>query len=119
MVAASAHAKNSWWTSTEDFCNDCKAAIWKKIDPDAGDQAAKVPKLFLDDLGTERNTDHNIAVIIGLLRARFDRRLPTWITTNLTMDEIAERYTLRIADRIRGGCKIFELGGPSRRRQPA
>jgi DNA replication protein DnaC len=120
MGAAARDMPNSWWTSAEEFCDDVKAAIGRKIDPDALEQATakKTRRLYLDDLGVERPTEFNIVAITTLLKRRFDRGLPTWITTNLTGEEIAERYSARIADRIFGACRVLKLDGKSRRERP-
>ena len=56
--------------------------------------------LVLDDLGTE-------ALVYGqeslpfILYRRYERNLPTIITTNLTREGIQARYGERIADRLR------------------
>ena len=72
--------------------------------------------LGIDDLGTEpltvKDYGNDITPLVSLLTERYNKRLTTIITTNLAIveregkqvDEIAERYGERIADRLRELC---------------
>lgn len=60
-----------------------------------------VDVLFIDDLGTEpiyNNVTENYVYI--LINERRIRKLPTIITTNLTIDEIGAKYSERILSRL-------------------
>lgn len=61
--------------------------------------------LGIDDLGTEPKEELSYGSVTtpvtDLLEHRYDRRLFTAVSTNLTPSQIKERYGLRIADRCR------------------
>lgn len=62
--------------------------------------------LVLDDLGTEGKVYGEEALPFIIYR-RYERNLPTIITTNYDSKRIAERYGERIADRLRTWDKII------------
>ena len=51
----------------------------------------------------------------SIIGERYDRMLPTIITTNLTKDEIKKRYNERIYDRLRDTCNLVTFRGQSLR----
>lgn len=60
--------------------------------------------LILDDMGCEAATAKNygteVAPVAEILCARYDRMLPTIVTSNLDDDGILHRYGIRVADRM-------------------
>lgn len=58
------------------------------------------PILVLDDLGAEMSRDWVVAKIDAIITERYNRMLPTIITTNLGTAELKERYTKRMIDRL-------------------
>jgi DNA replication protein DnaC len=58
----------------------------------ATDDHKNVRLLILDDLGKEQNSRYNDASFDELLRARYDKGLPTIITTNVSRDDWAVQY---------------------------
>lgn len=56
--------------------------------------------VVLDDLGTETRVWGN-EIMPYIIFRRYERNLPTIITTNLSRDEICQKYGERIADRLR------------------
>lgn len=48
--------------------------------------------LVLDDLGKELSSDYNVAGFDELLRARYDKGLPTIVTTNLAREAWGRKY---------------------------
>ena len=63
-----------------------------------------VPILLLDDVGTEpyevKEYGNVYLPFTELIEQRYNRRLTTIITTNLSIEDINNRYGARIADRI-------------------
>lgn len=51
-----------------------------------------IPLLFLDDLGKEKMTDRMASVLFALIDQRAQKLLSTIITTNLTGDQLLERF---------------------------
>ena len=58
--------------------------------------------LVLDDLGAEFSTSFTVSVIYNLINTRLLKGLPTIISTNLSPEELEEKYTQRITSRIIG-----------------
>lgn len=60
--------------------------------------------LLLDDLGAEMrdNTDQGWVTefVYDVVEKRYNEMLPTVVATNLNMDDLAERYTERVASRL-------------------
>ena len=77
-------------------------------------------RLFLDDLGTEpaRCLYYGVEYLPlqEILTYRYERQLPTIITTNLSDSMIRERYGERISDRIGEMCTILRFSGHSYRK---
>ena len=69
--------------------------------------------LMIDDLGSEPLMQNvTIEQLFYLLNERQNRGLSTVVSTNLDMAKFRERYTERIASRLRGDrCKILSLMG--------
>lgn len=76
--------------------------------------------LGIDDLGTEPLTvldyGNEKTPIVDLLSARYENRLFTIATTNLTPRQISQRYGVRIADRFNEMMEIVAFKNPSYRR---
>ena len=61
--------------------------------------------LIIDDLGTELPSNFITAAFYGLLNQRLLEGRSMIISTNLTVDEMAKRYSPQIASRIQGNFK--------------
>lgn len=77
-------------------------------------------RLFIDDLGAEPARCLYFGVeylpIQEVLSYRYERQLPTIITTNLSDTMIRERYGERISDRFAEMCTILRFSGKSYRK---
>ncbi len=62
------------------------------------EQVRSAPLLILDDLGTEQSTTWALEKLFQLLNSRYMSRLPTIITTNRELEELAPRLRSRLAD---------------------
>lgn len=67
--------------------------------------------LVLDDLGAEAPTDFAIQTLYDLVDLRYSHELLLIITTNLTLDQIADFYGDRLASRLVSMGNIVELIG--------
>lgn len=74
--------------------------------------------LIADDLGAEGESDWSRAKIDALMAARYDRRLPMIITTNLTAGGLRARYNDRVYDRIKEMSYTMFTTGKSLREGP-
>jgi len=74
--------------------------------------------LIIDDLGTEiimGNYGTKLDVIQWLILECYNRGTKMYFTTNLTIEELTERYGVRVTDRIKESTYIIVLEGESRR----
>ena len=67
--------------------------------------------LFVDDLGTELPGNFVTAALYNLLNDRLLAGKPMVISTNLTMDEVAGRYSPQIASRLQGSFQRLTFVG--------
>ncbi|MBO5049865.1 MAG: ATP-binding protein [Oscillospiraceae bacterium] len=67
--------------------------------------------LIVDDLGTELPGNFVTAALYGLLNDRLLAGKPMVISTNLNIDEIAQRYSPQIASRLQGHFKVLPFVG--------
>lgn len=73
--------------------------------------------LIIDDLGTESVSDLNVNFLYSIVNTRIVSGKPTIINTNLTVKEIKERYTDRIASRLLGEYIVLPFVGSDIRMQ--
>ena len=78
-------------------------------------QYSKASLVVLDDLGAEKTSEFALKSLYIIIDKRYSEMRPTIITSNLSVDEIAEKAGDRIASRIAGMCSVIELKGKDRR----
>ena len=98
-------ARPVYYMTVPDFINRKKAMI--DAEPDQRREMAfqmdgfhgrasmdhlNVRVLVLDDLGKELNSEYNVAGFDELLRSRYDKALPTIVTTNLPREQWGRKY---------------------------
>jgi DNA replication protein DnaC len=71
--------------------------------------------LYLDDLGTEKPTEWTLQTLYLLIDRRYSDMLKTNISSNLGLDELADRLDDRISSRIAGMCQVVQMKGKDRR----
>ena len=77
---------------------------------------ANKPYLIIDDLGAEKPTDYVRQATYYLINHREMNCLPTFITTNFSLDFLDEKIDSRIASRICGMCDIKQIIAEDRRK---
>ena len=75
--------------------------------------------LVIDDLGTEFISQFTQTTLYGLINTRILSKKPTIINTNLSMGEIAKRYTDRISSRLIGCYQTRRFVGKDVRQMKA
>jgi len=81
--------KDSW--STESGENESQAV-----------RAFTLPDLLiLDEVGIQAGTEFEKNILFDLLNARYERRKPTILISNLEIDEVREFLGERVFDRLR------------------
>ena len=73
--------------------------------------------VILDEMTGERVTEFALEAVYAVIYHRDMNQLPTIITTNLTLDEISEKFSDRIASRIGGGL-VVKMNGSDYRLRP-
>jgi|WetSurMetagenome_2_1015567.scaffolds.fasta_scaffold54972_2 DNA replication protein DnaC len=76
---------------------------------------AETPYLIIDDLGAEKPTEYVRQATYFLINHREMNMLPTFITTNFSMDHLDENIDPRVSSRIAGMCEIIRMEGKDRR----
>jgi DNA replication protein DnaC len=100
-------------------CADLYAALRESYRANASEDSVtrdyyKKPWLILDDLGAGGLTDHERRATLDVLNKRLNACLPTVITTNWTLEQIADRMDDRIASRL-ASYRNLQLAGADRR----
>lgn len=67
--------------------------------------------LILDDLGTEFITQFTVSALYHIINSRLLGNKPTIISTNLTLNELEEKYSERIVSRIAGNYRMLKFVG--------
>lgn len=65
--------------------------------------------LIIDDIGTTPPTDKSKAVLHSIIEYRMNYEKPTLLTSNLTLDELADKLDSRTIDRLYEGFKTYLL----------
>lgn len=68
--------------------------------------------LIIDDLGTEMTNSFTISSLFNCMNERFLRKKSIIISTNLSLDDLRDRYTDRITSRLTGSFTFCKLSGP-------
>lgn len=68
--------------------------------------------LIIDDLGTEMTNAFSVSKLFTCLNERFLRKKSIVISTNLSLEELRDRYSDRIFSRITGNFTFCRLTGP-------
>jgi DNA replication protein DnaC len=73
--------------------------------------------LLLDDLGTEKRSEWNEAILLDLINTRYEHIRPTIITSNVKQRDFTDTFGPRITSRLAEMAQIITLVGDDRRRQ--
>ena len=67
--------------------------------------------LIMDDLGTEMTTSFTVSALYDLVNTRLTRNKRTIINSNLSVNELYQRYSPQIASRIEGEYHVLNFYG--------
>lgn len=109
-----ADARYPQWISLPDYTESLKPN--KPNSDNVRDGAKNATWLFIDELGVGNISEWNIDQTFQLLDHRLNNGLQTYISSNLTPDEIQGKYGERILSRIYGMCRLVKYIGPDRRK---
>lgn len=103
--------------NASNFLTEYRALSFSKNDHDNAraklmhDDACRANLLVIDDLGVAQNTKFTDTIWYEILNFRIERKLPTFFTTNLSPQGIAESFDERFRSRIKGSTRIFLVKG--------
>lgn len=80
-------------------------------------QVLKAEVLFLDDLGAQQGKPWETERLFQIFDHRINWKLPTFVTTNLTSDEVKASMHERVSSRLIGLCMPVVLVGRDRRNE--
>lgn len=105
----------------DDFCVQVRSTmspVSKKTEWDLIKPLKDVDKLFIDDLGLrgKQETDFSYVTLYSILNKRQERRLPTFICSNKSIERLGQSFDARIASRL-STAVIIKIAGSDRRRR--
>ena len=75
-----------------------------------------IRNLFLDDIGAEKSSEYMQSILFMLIEMRnTGRNRRTVITSNLSLNMLAQQHGERVASRITEMCEVVKLSGSDRR----
>jgi len=103
----------------DDFCVQVRStmgAASKQTEYEMIEPLKQVDKLFIDDLGLRsgQETPFVYVTLFSILNKRQERMLPTFITTNKSIEQLGLSFDSRIDSRLNTAL-IIEMTGPDRR----
>ena len=78
-------------------------------------KAKLAPLCVLDDVGVRSATEAFRSDLHEIINHRTVNAMPTVYTSNVTIDELAQVFDKRLADRVRDQCGVVAFGGESKR----
>lgn len=100
---------NARFVSWPEFITARKLAMSEKAPDPVGEVRSHRHTLVLDDLGGEPLSAYSSQSANEVLCYRYDRDLPTVITSNLNLEALSEVYGARIASRLCEAAHIVSL----------
>lgn len=99
----------------------CVAAMKVESETNEFKKLRTCHKLMIDDLGSEFPSERNYQVVYGnhrnciqeILFERYERNLPTILTSNLTTQQLENLYGARILDRLKEKSVLIGFEGES------
>ena len=101
------------YNSAQNIFNELQRERFGKTDTNGAfeSQLLNCDLLVIDDLGAEFSTTFTNAALYNVVNTRLNLSLPTIISTNLTLEELEERYTRRISSRLIGEYTVLKFIG--------
>lgn len=73
------------------------------------------PVAILDDVGAEKSSEFVTETLYSIINERYNKVMPTILTSNLDLAQLAEKVGERTASRLAEMCKVINLTGNDRR----
>ena len=102
---ASEKGCNVLYYSAQNLLSILAKEEFRNIPGDTENDVLECDLLIIDDLGSEFSTQFTVSALYNILNTRINLSKPVIINTNLTEEELEQRYTQRITSRIIGSCE--------------
>lgn len=108
------------WANVADLIVNLRTEIGAPLDDhhasqDVRDLRAHPTTVVLDDLGREKASDWTGEVVYALVNARYENRLPTIVTSNLSPAELAASPYWPAVSRLAEDGRLVKVDGPDHR----
>lgn len=107
---------NVIYGSTPEFLRQLEREYYGRADTDTMASLTRCDLLILDDLGAETEKPVYTSLLYELINSRISRGLPMIISSNLSMNELRQRYQDRICSRIISFETLMFIGQDVRRK---
>lgn len=103
----------------DDFCVQVRSTMSpasKQTEYDMIEPLKDTDRLFIDDLGlrSKQETDFAYVTLYSLINKRQERRLPTFVSSNKSIEQLGRSFDARVASRLRTAL-VVEMKGKDRR----
>jgi DNA replication protein DnaC len=107
------------WSVRSGTVADVLDGLRPRPERDAGEVAMaalqRTGLLLLDDLGVEKSSEWQAERLYMIVNGRYERGLPTIVTTNRTQAELVARVGERVMSRLMDRVRVVALTGADRR----
>lgn len=79
----------------------------------------RIRVLLMDDIGVEKATEWQAETIYKIINGRYERELPTIVTTNVKLPDLRNRIGERAMSRLTDDAVFVHVNGQDLRRMPA
>jgi DNA replication protein DnaC len=112
-------AERQYFVTVPDLLLEIRGSFYEsseKKEADVIEWYSEIPFLVLDDLGSEKTSEYAITTLYIIIDRRDREELSTVVTTNLSLSEIDEKLSARIASRL-SGWKNIKINMPDYRKK--
>lgn len=93
------------------YSNDCEYT-----EQDSINKFSFTDLLVIDELGTSKGDDKELNILFEIINNRYEKKLPTLILSNLSIEEVKALLGDRMIDRLKeDGCRVLGVTGESYR----
>lgn len=89
---------------------------WDEAESNVLEYVKQCDLLVIDDFGVEKISEFVIDKTFALIDTRYRAEKPLIITTNLSLEDIEDKFGSRVADRLQEMCYPLRVDGQSKRK---
>jgi DNA replication protein DnaC len=104
-----------YWTSVGTLLTKMRAGYGERDRDHAAKLVSGVGALVLDDFDKGAPSEYGREVLFTAVDQRVSSGMPLLITSNLSLEDLGDRYGEWLPSRVAGYCELYEMEGPDRR----